>query len=67
VAHGGQILVSQAMASLLRDRLPPDMTLRALGRVRLRDLSEPGFATCTIILRASTRTSEPHVWVEGPP
>jgi predicted ATPase len=41
VAHGGQILVSQAMASLLRDRLPPDITLRALGRVRLRDLSEP--------------------------
>ena len=40
-AHGGQILVSDAVASLLRDRLPTDLSLRALGRVRLRDLCEP--------------------------
>lgn len=41
VAHGGQVLVSHAVASLLRDRLPSDITLRPLGRVRLRDLAEP--------------------------
>jgi len=41
VAHGGQVLVSHAVASLLRDRLPSDIALRPLGRVRLRDLSEP--------------------------
>ena len=41
VAHGGQVLVSSAIASLLRDRLPSDIALRPLGRVRLRDLSEP--------------------------
>lgn len=40
-AHGGQILVSDAVASLLRDRLPVDICLRPLGRVRLRDLREP--------------------------
>jgi predicted ATPase/class 3 adenylate cyclase len=40
-AHGGQILVSHSVATLLRDRLPPDIALRPLGRLRLRDLSEP--------------------------
>ena len=41
VAHGGQILVSQAVAVLVRDRLPANTTLRDLGSVRLRDLSTP--------------------------
>ncbi|MBK6337223.1 MAG: tetratricopeptide repeat protein [Betaproteobacteria bacterium] len=40
-AHGGQILLSQAVAELVRDRLPADVTLRDLGAVRLRDLSRP--------------------------
>ncbi len=38
-AHGGQILVSQAVAALIADRLPTDVALRDLGRVRLRDLT----------------------------
>jgi len=38
-AHGGQILVSQAIATLVRDRLPADVTLRSLGEVHLRDLA----------------------------
>jgi predicted ATPase len=37
-AHGGQILLSQAVASLVEDRLPAEVTLRDLGTVRLRDL-----------------------------
>ncbi|MFO1303830.1 MAG: adenylate/guanylate cyclase domain-containing protein [Burkholderiales bacterium] len=41
VAHGGQVIVSQAVASLLRDRLRDGLTLRSLGRVRLRDLRDP--------------------------
>ena len=41
IAHGGQVLVSQAVAALLRDRLPSGLTLRDLGSVRLRDLSSP--------------------------
>jgi class 3 adenylate cyclase len=41
VAHGGQVLLSAAVASLVADRLPPDTTLRDLGSVRLRDLSRP--------------------------
>ena len=38
-AHGGQILVSQAVVGLVADRLPPNVVLRDLGRVRLRDLT----------------------------
>ena len=41
VAHGGQVLISQAVASLVGDRLPPGVVLRDLGLVRLRDLSMP--------------------------
>ena len=38
VAHGGQVLVSLAVASLAADRLPAGVTLRDLGPIRLRDL-----------------------------
>jgi hypothetical protein len=38
-AHGGQILVSQAVVEQARERLGEGATLRHLGRVRLRDLS----------------------------
>ncbi|HEX8010766.1 MAG TPA: tetratricopeptide repeat protein [Casimicrobiaceae bacterium] len=38
-AHGGQILVSQAVVDQVRDRLPPSISLRDLGAVRLRDLA----------------------------
>ena len=38
-AHGGQILVSQAVASLVSGRLPAGLGLRALGVVRLKDLA----------------------------
>ena len=40
-AHGGQVLVSQAVAELARDRLPGGVRLRDLGTVRLRDLALP--------------------------
>ena len=40
-AHGGQILLSQAVVEAIRQRLPPGVTLRDLGRVRLRDLASP--------------------------
>ena len=40
-AHGGQVLVSEAVAVLVRDRLPASVTLRDLGSVRLRDLASP--------------------------
>ena len=39
-AHGGQILVSQATADFVRNRLPTGVTLRDLGAVRLRDLAQ---------------------------
>ena len=38
-AHGGQILLSQAVVALIVERLPPNVALRDLGRVRLRDLT----------------------------
>ena len=40
-AHGGQALVSQAVADAVSGRLPNGVELAALGRVRLRDLSAP--------------------------
>ncbi|TMH59919.1 MAG: adenylate/guanylate cyclase domain-containing protein [Betaproteobacteria bacterium] len=38
-AHGGQVLLSRAVAEHLRERLPPSIELRDLGAVRLRDLA----------------------------
>ncbi len=40
-AHGGQILLSQAVADAVRAALPADVSLRELGSVRLRDLAAP--------------------------
>jgi predicted ATPase/class 3 adenylate cyclase len=40
-AHGGQILVSETVAALLRERLPEQTNLLDLGIVRLRDLASP--------------------------
>lgn len=40
-AHGGQVLLSQAVVDRVRDRLPAEISLRDLGRVRLRDLTSP--------------------------
>src|SRR5438067_236586 len=41
VAHGGQVLLSQAVAALVGDRMPEGVSLRDLGSVRLRDLANP--------------------------
>ena len=41
VAHGGQVVCSQATADLVRDSLPAPAGLMELGRHRLRDLSRP--------------------------
>ncbi|MFM8767003.1 MAG: adenylate/guanylate cyclase domain-containing protein, partial [Rubrivivax sp.] len=38
VGHGQQMLLSQAAALLVRDRLPPGTSLQDLGTLRLRDL-----------------------------
>ena len=38
-AHGGQILISQAVVDCVSERLPPLVSLRDLGGVRLRDLA----------------------------
>jgi predicted ATPase/class 3 adenylate cyclase/uncharacterized protein HemY len=41
IGHGGQILLSQATYEVVRDNLPPDITLRDMGTHRLRDLQRP--------------------------
>lgn len=41
IAHGGQILISNTTAELLRDGLPPNITLKELGEHRLKDLTRP--------------------------
>ncbi len=40
-ASGGQVLLSQAAASLLADNPPPDLTLRDLGEYELKDFERP--------------------------
>ena len=40
-AHGGQVLLSQAVVELLHELLPVPVTLRDLGSVRLKDLATP--------------------------
>jgi LuxR family transcriptional regulator, maltose regulon positive regulatory protein len=39
--HGGQVLLSSATASLVRDQLPAGVALRELGRYQLKDLPQP--------------------------
>jgi predicted ATPase/class 3 adenylate cyclase/Tfp pilus assembly protein PilF len=41
VAHGGQVLVSQAVAAIARGGMPAGVTLLDLGLHRLKDLGEP--------------------------
>ena len=41
IGHGGQVLVSDATASLVVDRLPESVALADLGTHRLRDLGRP--------------------------
>src|SRR5437016_2992179 len=41
IAHGGQILLSMATAELVRDALPPGVSLKDLGEQRLSDLVRP--------------------------
>jgi predicted ATPase/class 3 adenylate cyclase/DNA-binding CsgD family transcriptional regulator len=41
IAHGGQILVSQATADVVADAVPAGISLQDLGIHRLRDLSRP--------------------------
>ncbi|MEO8272873.1 MAG: adenylate/guanylate cyclase domain-containing protein, partial [Chloroflexota bacterium] len=40
-AHGGQIVVSEAVRTLVAPDLDPSVTLRGLGSHRLKDLREP--------------------------
>ncbi len=40
-AHGGQVVVSETTAALVRDRLPEEVVLVALGTHRLKDLDRP--------------------------
>ena len=41
VAHGGQTLISRATCELVRDHLPPEVTVRDLGEHRLKDVTRP--------------------------
>jgi predicted ATPase/class 3 adenylate cyclase len=41
VAHGGQVLLSETAAALVRDSLPTGVALENLGLHRLKDLSRP--------------------------
>jgi predicted ATPase/class 3 adenylate cyclase len=40
-AHGGQVLTSKAMQTLAEQRVPPEVSLKPIGRFRLKDFPEP--------------------------
>ena len=40
-AHGGQVLTSKAMQTLAERRVPPEVSLKPIGRFRLKDFPEP--------------------------
>jgi predicted ATPase/class 3 adenylate cyclase len=39
--HGGQVLLSQIAADLIRDKLPAEVQLRDMGERRLKDIMQP--------------------------
>src|SRR5205823_591114 len=41
IGHGGQTLLSQTTADVVRDELPGELQLRDLGAHRLKDLQRP--------------------------
>ena len=41
IAHGGQVLLSQATVQLAQDTLPEEVSLRDMGSHRLKDLQRP--------------------------
>lgn len=41
IGHGGQVLLSETTAPLVRDNLPKGVTLRDLGRHQLKDMAHP--------------------------
>lgn len=41
VAHGGQVLLSDATRALVEDELPPGFSLRSLGLYQLKDVDRP--------------------------
>jgi len=41
LGHGGQVLCSHVVADLVRDHLPPDVSLTPLGEQQLADLTRP--------------------------
>ena len=40
-AHGGQVLTSKAMQTHAERRVPPEVSLKSIGRFRLKDFPEP--------------------------
>jgi predicted ATPase/class 3 adenylate cyclase len=40
-AHGGQVLTSKAIQTQAEQRVPPEISLRSIGRFRLKDFPEP--------------------------
>ncbi|MDG2111570.1 MAG: adenylate/guanylate cyclase domain-containing protein, partial [Actinomycetota bacterium] len=41
IAHGGQVVISAATEVLVRQRIPDTLSVRSLGRHKLRDLPDP--------------------------
>ncbi len=69
--HGGQILLSESMATAVENQLPGGVELRRLGRYRLKDLDDPEQLSQVLVAGLSTefaplRTLEVTVRVPTP-
>jgi predicted ATPase len=63
-AHGGQVLLSQPIASLVREALPEGASLKALGEFRLRDILQP--ETISQLQHPALRADFPPLRTPGP-
>lgn len=41
IGHGGQVLLSETTSALIRDELPPGVSMRGLGLFHLKDMESP--------------------------
>jgi class 3 adenylate cyclase len=66
VAHGGQVLLSETTTALVRDELPPGVTLLDLGRHLLKDIHRPE-RICQLVIHGLPREFPPLTSLEALP
>lgn len=66
-AHGGQVLLSQVTAGLVRDALPANVSLRPLGEFMLKDLERPEALVQLVFADLPSEFPPPRTLAADPP